>query len=93
MGIRVDNGGSPNSDGDETSVGELDLADIVPVDVTGKVKVSGELRGEGGTCKGSGWVEFVGSPAFTPIWILALVLLVAGGAVLYAAQPRKVWSQ
>jgi hypothetical protein len=69
--------------------GTVEIEGYLPLDLTGVVKVDGELTGRGGQCLASGWVEVDGRPFPSLAGLAALVLTGAGVALLIVAQPRQ----
>jgi hypothetical protein len=83
-------GGDANEDGDTAGEDSVRVADLVPFRVAGLVYVSGTLEGEGGSCRGSGWLQVVGDPTGTIPFIAAVALWLVG-AVLLAVGARGHW--
>jgi hypothetical protein len=92
-GISLDEGGDPNTAGENRNAGIVDLAEDLPVKFSAKVKVEGELTSDNlEACIGQGHVEFIGNGLFDPVGIGALVLL--GGGIfglLFNARPAQTW--
>jgi len=75
-------GGDANDKGNKVGDGTASVRGNAPFQFTGLYYVSGEFRGDGGSCVGSGWFKLTGSPASTiPFWI-AVVLGLLGLALL-----------
>lgn len=87
FGVPVKTGGDANADKDNTADGTETVADYLPIRVAGLFYVSGDIKGTGGECTGSGWVRLKGNPAGTVPWVVGLVLVVGGGALLVLATP------
>ena len=51
------------------------------------------LKGDGGVCRGAGFVKVGGSPTFTPPWLLAGALVLGGAGLLLVAQPKQRWTR
>jgi hypothetical protein len=83
-------GGDQNEDGDSSGEGTIRISEAVPFRFTGLFHVSGQLRGEGGTCTGDGWVRVVGDPMSTVPFLVALALVLVG-VVLLAVGARGRW--
>lgn len=86
--------GSGSNEEQQTSAeGEIDVSDSLPIRVTGLFFVSGQISGEGGSCRGSLWMWLVGDPGDTvttvPFWV-ALLFIAAGLLVLWLARPGVV---
>jgi hypothetical protein len=83
-------GGGPNEEEQTSAEGEIDVSSSLPIRVDGLFFVSGQVSGEGGTCRGSAWVRMIGDPPSTvttiPFWI-ALLVIAAGLFVLWQARP------
>lgn len=76
-----------NADQKQSSSGSVALGEENPlasmglqVLLSGKsvYRVEGELSGDGGVCKGTGYITGLGNPLFSPMWVTALLLLVLG---------------
>ena len=82
-------GGDPNDDDDTTGDGTVGVGENAPFRITGLYYVSGTIDGEGGThCDGSGWFQLTGSPVATlPFW-LAVLIAVAGAALIWSSRPH-----
>jgi hypothetical protein len=82
-------GGDPNEGGDQTAQGEVAVSANAPFKFSGLYFVSGEIRGEGGFCSGSGWFKLTEEPLQTiPFWI-AVVLAVTGAFVIGWSLPTR----
>jgi hypothetical protein len=83
-------GGGPNEEEQTSAEGEIDVSGSLPIRVDGLFFVSGQVAGEGGTCRGSAWVRMIGDPPSTvttiPFWI-ALLVIATGLFVLWQARP------
>jgi hypothetical protein len=88
MGIEVASGGSENADGETTADGTFDLAEELPFKITGLVKVEGEIKGDGGSCSGSGYVKVKGNALTSPLTIAGAALAGLGVAGGFLARPR-----
>lgn len=71
-------GGSPNGDGNKTGSGSVGVSANAPFRITGLYYVSGEIKGTGGSCSGSGWFKLAGDPVGTIPFFVGLVALVLG---------------
>lgn len=84
-------GSGANEEQETSAEGEISVSRTVPFRTSGLFFISGELSGEGGSCRGGLWVR-VGSepadppPTTIPFWI-ALVIIAAGVLTLWAARP------
>jgi hypothetical protein len=83
-------GGDGNSAGDTSGDGSVYISQAVPFRFTGLFHVSGQLRGEGGMCRGDGWVRVIGGPMSTLPFLVALALMLVG-VVLLAVGARGRW--
>lgn len=77
-------GGDTNDDENTDGSGSVGVAANAPFRVAGLYYVSGEYKGEGGSCVGSGWFQLQGSPVGTIPWIAGIVLVVLGALGLVA---------
>ena len=83
-------GGDANDKGNKVGDGTTSVRGNAPFQLTGLYYVSGEFRGDGGSCAGSGWFKLTGNPAFTiPFWIAVVLGLL--GLVLLALGLRGAW--
>ncbi len=84
-------GGDPNDDDETVGVGSAAVGENAPFRITGLYYVSGHIDGEGGThCDGSGWFQLTGNPVTTiPFW-LAVLIAVAGAALIWSSRPQAV---
>jgi hypothetical protein len=82
-------GGDPNEDDETVGTGSAGVAANAPFRVAGLYYVSGNIDGEGGThCDGSGWFQLTGNPVATlPFW-LAVLVAVAGAALIASSRPH-----
>ena len=81
-------GGDPNEDGSTTGSGTAGVGENAPVRITGLYHVSGEINGDDGAhCDGNGWFRLIGDPLGTVPFFVALVSILAGTALLFAARP------
>jgi len=82
-------------DVDETGVVNLgNISDVVPFKIVGVFFITGDLYGnnDANHCHGEGYVQVLGDPVGTPLWLIAAALLVFGGAMLAVAVPyTKDW--
>jgi hypothetical protein len=83
-------GGDANDDGDTSGDDSTRVSETVPFRFTGLFHVTGQLRGEGGTCSGAGWVRVLGDPMSTLPFLVAFAMLLVG-AVLLAVGARGHW--
>jgi len=87
FGVPVKTGGDENEGKDNTADGTETVKDYLPFRVAGLFYVSGDIKGDGGGCAGSGWVRLKGNPAGTIPWLVGVVALVGGAALLVFATP------
>jgi hypothetical protein len=85
-GVSVASGKIKNTDGNRTWSGTENVGkrlDEIPVlgwlttklDPTATLKVAFTVTGQGGTCTGVVIVKIGDDPAFTPLWLLSIILL------------------
>jgi hypothetical protein len=84
-------GGDPNEGGDTSGEGSVDVSANAPFRLTGSFYVSGEIKGEGGSCTGGGWFKIVGDPVGTVPFFLALALVVIGAIMIALGGGRGSW--
>lgn len=89
LGVEMVTGGSANTKRTQADTGTLDLADKLPVPITGLVRVEGDLAGTGGACSGDGYVKLQGNPLLSPVAWFGLLFTVAGALGLYWSLPRR----
>lgn len=83
-------GGDANAKGNKVGDGTTSVRANAPFQFTGLYYVSGEFRGDGGSCVGSGWLKLTGNPASTiPFWLAVVLALL--GLVLLALGLRGSW--
>jgi hypothetical protein len=83
-------GGDANEKGNKVGDGTTSVRANAPFQFTGLYYVSGEFRGDGGSCVGSGWLRLTGNPASTiPFWVAVVLALL--GLVLLALGLRGSW--
>jgi hypothetical protein len=84
-------GGDPNEEDETVGTGSAGVAANAPFRVAGLYYVSGNIDGEGGThCDGGGWFQLIGNPVATiPFW-LAVLVAVAGAALIASSRPHLV---
>lgn len=76
LGIAVDSGGDDNPEGENASVGSVDLGSDFPAKVNGLFYISGDMVADGGfLCEGHGYFRTTGG---APVGLVA-------GAVIFAA--------
>ena len=82
-------GGDPNEEDETVGAGTAGVAANAPFRLSGLYFVSGNIDGEGGThCDGSGWFQVIGSPVATfPFWLAVLIAL-AGAALIASSRPE-----
>jgi hypothetical protein len=82
-------GGDPNEEDETVGTGTAGVAENAPFRLSGLYFVSGNIDGEGGThCDGSGWFQVTGSPVATiPFWLAVLIAL-AGAALIASSRPE-----
>ena len=82
-------------DVDESGVVEIgDAVKALPFKVVGTFYITGDLWGndDNSRCHGEGYVQLLGDPVGTPLWILAAALIALGGVALLVATPySKDW--
>jgi hypothetical protein len=84
-------GDDPNADGETEGADWVTVSENAPFRFTGLFHVTGSLRGEGGSCSGSGWLKLAGEPLGTVPFFVGLALLVVG-LVLLAVGRRGRWA-
>jgi hypothetical protein len=84
-------GGDPNDEDDTTGTGTAGVSANAPFRITGLYHVSGHIDGdEGAHCDGSGWFKLTGDAVGTiPFW-LAVLIAVAGAALIASSRPHAV---
>ena len=96
QGISLDEGGDPNTAGNNRNAGLVDLGEQLPIKFTGLFRIEGNLMSDNGiTCDGQGWFEFTGPfPPLTVVGGLATLLLGAGiFGLLFNARPAITWRE
>ena len=78
-----------NEDGTKGGDGTVDVGVNLPLRMTGLFFVSGSMRGEGGSCSGSGWMRLAGDPFGSTLFWLGLVLIVLGLLALWRGYLRS----
>jgi hypothetical protein len=68
--------------------GSVSVGGDFPARFAGLAPVSGEVRGAGGSCSASGWIQVVGEPIGSVSWLLGMVLIV-GGLLLLPLSLRE----
>jgi hypothetical protein len=84
--------GSDDNPGDIDETGVVNIGDslkLLPFKVVGTFYVTGDLWGNQNTrhCRGEGYVQLLGDPIGTPLWIIAAALLALGGAGMLLVTP------
>ena len=83
-------GGDANDKSNKVGTGTTSVRANAPFQFTGLYYVSGEFRGEGAACVGSGWLKLTGNPVSTiPFWIAVVLGLL--GLLLLALGLRGSW--
>jgi hypothetical protein len=83
-------GGDANDKGNKVGDGTTSVGGNAPFQFTGLYYVSGEFRGDGGSCVGSGWFRLTGNPVSTvPFWLAVVIALL--GLALLALGLRGSW--
>ena len=77
-------GGDANPQDTRDASGTVSVSANAPFKFTGLYFVSGSINGSGGTCVGSGWFKLRGDPVGTIPFFVALLVLLAGLALLVA---------
>ncbi len=77
-------GGDANDDENTDGDGSVRVSANSPFRVAGLYYVSGNYKGAGGECAGSGWFQLLGSPIGTVPWIAGVALTVLGALGLVA---------
>lgn len=78
-------GSSPNQAGNKDGNGSVGVSANAPFRITGLYYVDGALKGEGGSCAGSGWFKLAGDPVGTIPFFVGLALLIVGGLLAVGA--------
>ena len=94
FGNAIDEGGDPNSAGENRNAGGIDLGDQLPgaAKVNALFRISGEMTADGGfACAGTGYFRTTGGTPLAEGAGLALVVLGGLGGV-FNARPAKTWS-
>jgi len=69
-----------NSSGKTSDSGTRVIKHDIPVNIPGLAYVKVTISGQGGaTCTAGAWIKFTGSPTSSPLWWVALMLLIFGG--------------
>ncbi|NLT53515.1 MAG: hypothetical protein GXX79_02875 [Actinomycetales bacterium] len=89
-GITVDSGAAANATRRTSKEETVDLADYLPVSLTGTVLVEASVTGQGGSCTGETWIKLTGNPFTSANGLGGTLLLVAGLAGAVPARPRLV---
>jgi hypothetical protein len=92
-GYTVDEGPALNRERATQKAGTYSLDGVLPFDAPGVALVEVTFDGEGGTCRGTGFVKVTGSPALTTPWLAGAGLALAGLGLLFFAQPKQVWGR
>ena len=97
--ITVASGGDPNEGGTVESIGTVDVRrEIEEIkqenpslpEIRGIYLVSGDIRGDGGTCTGSAYVRVLGSPLDSIVGQVAAVIgLIALAGFIFAGVARS----
>jgi hypothetical protein len=83
-------GGDANDKGNKVGDGTTSVRGNAPFQFTGLYYVSGEFRGDGRSCVGSGWFRLTGNPVSTvPFWLAVVIALL--GLALLALGLRGSW--
>jgi hypothetical protein len=83
-------GGDANDKANKVGEGTTSVRADAPFQFTGLYYVSGEFKGDGGSCVGSGWFKLTGNPVSTiPFWIAVVIALL--GLILLALGLRGAW--
>jgi hypothetical protein len=83
-------GGDANDKRNKVGEGTTSVRANAPFQFTGLYYVSGEFKGDGGSCVGSGWFKLTGNPVSTiPFWIAVVIALL--GLILLALGLRGAW--
>jgi hypothetical protein len=90
-GITLDDGKALNRERTSEKEGTYSLEGILPSGAHGLALVDVSLEGEGGTCRGTGFVKVGGSPLLSPPWLVGAGLVLVGLGLLFVAQPKQVW--
>ena len=94
QGISLDEGGDPNTAGNNRNAGIVDLDEQLPIKFTGLFRIEGNLMSQNGiTCDGHGWFELTGPfPLMTVTGLLASVFFLGGiFGLLFNARPAITW--
>lgn len=84
-------GADPNEGEGTTGGGTEGVGENAPLRITGLYYVSGDINGDDGAhCDGNGWFQLVGDPLGTLPFFFALVLIIAGAALVVTARPDRV---
>ena len=87
-GFPIASGSFPNPEGLREESGTVALAGLPAERLPGLYFVSGYLVGEGGGCRGSGWVRVAGDAVGSPAWLIGTALLIVGVLLGVRARPR-----
>ena len=91
-GVPIRSGEAPNAAHAQSASGVVRVSSYVPswLGLTGVYYVSGELSGAGGTCTGALYVALTGDPATGALLWAAIVLALAGLALVLGARPAWI---
>lgn len=92
-GIRLGEGGDPNSNGNNRNAGVVDLGEEVPFEFSARMPASGRLdSANAGSCVGEGHVEFQGNGLTDPLGLAGIAILALGAAgLIFNARPARTW--
>lgn len=89
-GQQVASGSSANAGKVTTANGTVDVADYLPVSVTGTVLAQATVSGNGGSCSADVWIKVEGNPLTSANGLAGLVLTGAGLVGLAFVRPRRL---
>lgn len=89
-GQKVASGASANAGKLTTANGTVDVADYLPVSVTGTVLAQATIEGTGGTCRADVWIKVDGNPWTSANGLAGLALTGAGLLGLAFVRPRRL---
>jgi hypothetical protein len=93
-GFPIKSGGSANASHSTSASGVEHVSTYLPswLGLTGVFYVNGQISGTGGACTGAIYVQINGDPATGALFYIALVFVLAGGALIFFGLPTRLAS-